>query len=192
VGLAGVLGGIVTSVTTLVYTDQARKRERKADKEEKDRTERRAKADRETEERLRKTELETKAQEEYRLNLLNSLLPAISFLEEYPPNVEASDETINEFIDRLQSESMKRAVEALVLVGLVYPSPRAQALAGGVRASVQNVVLVEEMALKAASQEDRKAKLTVAQETMRRASESIRDLAKEIRGPLPWETKPLP
>jgi hypothetical protein len=174
--LAGVLGGIVTSVATLLYTDLARRRERRADREDKDRAERQL-----------AREQQERASQAYRTDLIHSLLPAILFLAEYPPAENANDEEIKRYIARLSSESMQRAREAIELVGLVYPSPKAQEAAGYVGQTVRNVIMLQEQVLNRTDAGEDTNRLRIAARLMRAAETNIRDLAREIRGPLPWE-----
>jgi hypothetical protein len=176
ISLLGILFSGSVAVLTVIFTDRARKRERQADKEDKDRAGRQAKEEREA----------TSAKEERR-QLLASLIPLVSLLGDRPPSPDASDQAIKEHIERLRSDSANRAVESVVLVGLIYPSPTAQKTAGWVRQALSDVVLAEEMALKERNIQERRDLLERAAEICRWGELRIRDLAREIRGPLPWE-----
>lgn len=179
ISLAGVLSGVLVASLTLLYTDRARKRERQADREDKDRAAQQAKEER-----------EAAAAESARKEMLTALIPLVSLLGDHPPGGGSSDKAIEDHIERLRSDSATRALEAIVLVGLIYPSPSAQMAAGYVSQTVANVILLEEQALKALTPQERGELLQAAAGVYRRGEERIRELAREIRGPLPWEIEP--
>ena len=115
-------------------------------------------------------------------------MPLVSLLSEYPLAEGASNEQISSHIQRLRSASAAQAVQSLAFIGLVYPSPTAQMAAGYVKRTLDNVVMLEEGVLDLADSQERQKTLRATGKVLRVAEEKIRELAREIRGPLPWET----
>lgn len=168
----GILTAAGTTFATIWANDRQRKREREATREQDERA-----MQREQEQRL----------EQERRNFVESLMPLVSLLADYPPGQHANDEDVRAHISRLRSERADEALEAVTLIGLVYPSPQAQVAAGYVGQAINNVVFCEETALKVESEDERSRWLGAAAKTHHDCREEIRKLVRELRGPFPWE-----
>jgi type II secretory pathway pseudopilin PulG len=168
VALIGVLSTAGVSLVSLRYTDRQRSREL----EERERTEQRA-AD----------QARRAAGAEWRRSLVVSLLPLLRLLNELPLMPDADNATIAKHVDRLRSESMDRAIEAVAYVGLVYPSMSARHASGYVSATITSALAIEEAALRACG-EERKHLLQAAAGVLTEAETKVRDLAFELAAPL--------
>jgi hypothetical protein len=174
VALAGVITAAGVSLLSMRYADRQRQRERQADREEKDRA---------------KDEADRARRAEWRESLLVSLLPLVRMLAEFPPAEDSDREVIQGHIERLRSESMNRAMESLVYVGMVYPSENAAHAAGYVSGLLSSVLLIEESALMSSDPKERKHLLEAAHQALLKAEEKVRELAWEISRASQWRVE---
>ena len=177
INLAAICSATLTAAGTTIATIWAGDRQRRRERE----------AAREQDESARVREREQRREQERR-NFIESLMPLVSLLADFPPGRDANDEDVRAHVSRLRSERVGQALEAATLIGLIYPSPQAQVAAGYVSQSINNVVLVEEAALEAKSVDERSRLLGIAADHYRECEAEIRELVRELRGPLPWES----
>src|SRR5947209_2962682 len=101
ISLGAIAAGVAIAALNTVYTDIKSRRESKTTREDKERERQR---DREDKDRT--------AKEEWRQQLLVSLMPLVSLLSEYPLAEGASNEQISSYIQRLRSASAAQAVQS--------------------------------------------------------------------------------
>jgi hypothetical protein len=188
ISLGAIAAGVAIAALNTVYTDIKSRRESKTNREDKERERQRDREDKDRERQRDREDKERTAKEDWRQQLLVSLMPLVSLLSEYPLAEGASNEQISSHIHRLRSTSAAQAVQSLAFIGLVYPSPTAQMAAGYVKGTLDNVVMLEEGVLDLSDSQERQKALRATGKVLRVAEEKIRELAREIRGPLPWET----
>lgn len=178
IALAGVAVALAVSLATMRNADRQKQREREMDREDKDRADRKA-----------KEQADRAALAEWREALLVSLLPLMRILGQEPPASGASSKTIMKYVEELRSDTGTRAVESLIYVGLVY---RAESNASSVRfkaglvqQTMARALQYQEEALEEPDSAQSARKLGAVAVVLKTARDQLRDLAEEIRGPLP-------
>ena len=164
-GLA-IVASVVIAITSLIVTDRQRNRDREAESE--------------------------RRFQEWRFSLVASLVPLLNALSDRVPGPDADDGEVEGHLERLRSPELKSAINVLTFVGLVFPSPKAQFGSGTVQANVDNAIMLEDMALQSTDVEVRRNYLRLANELLSNTVQDLRDLTRQVRGPLPWETELSP